>query len=249
MGLIDQLQTLYRVDSQVRGLRTRVENSQRYLNAQVRQLGELTTQYGEAELRLRQSEASLGNLETERDTIQARVDKLRDELNACTTSKQYSAVQDEMKSLKEKVDELDTQAIHSLDEIEQLRSNVASINEKKTERELLKKKAESDLEQRTQDVGDRLSELEQEREVAASMLPDRALETFNHSADMNDGETMSEVREVNRRHREYVCGECNMELPFNTVVLLTNNSEEVVQCVGCQRIMYIAEELKTALAK
>ena len=81
------------------------------------------------------------------------------------------------------------------------------------------------------------------------MLPDRALEVFNHSADLNDGETMAEIREVNRRHREYVCGACNVELPFNTVVLLTNNSEELVQCVGCQRIMYIAEELKTALSK
>ena len=249
MGLTDQLQTLYRVDSQVRGLRTRVDNSQRYLNAQVRQLEELTIQHGEAELRLRQSEASLGNLETERDAIQARVDKLRDELNACTTSKQYSAVQEEMKSLKEKVDEFDTQAINALDEIEQLRADATSVETKKAERETLKAKAQADLEQRTQDVGDRLSELEQEREVAASMLPEQALQTFNHSADMNDGETMAEVREVNRRHREYVCGECNVELPFNTVVLLTNNSEQLVQCVGCQRIMYIAEELKTALSK
>ena len=249
MGLIDQLQTLYRVDSQVRGLRTRVDNSQRYLNAQVRQLGELSTLHDEAELKLRQSEASLGNLENERDTIQARVDKLRDELNACTTSKQYSAVQEEMKSLKEKVDELDTQALEAMEQIEQLRAEAGAIQEKKAERETLRKKAEEDLEERTQDVGDRLSELEQEREVAASMLPDRALEVFNHSADLNDGETMAEIREVNRRHREYVCGACNVELPFNTVVLLTNNSEELVQCVGCQRIMYIAEELKTALSK
>lgn len=249
MGLIDQLQTLYRVDSQVRGLRTRVDNSQRYLNAQVRQLGELSTLHEEAELKLRQSEASLGNLETERDTIQARVDKLRDELNACTTSKQYSAVQEEMKSLKEKVDELDTQALEAMELIEQLRADAGAIQEKKAERETLRTKAEEDLEERTQDVGDRLSELEQEREVAAAMLPERALEVFNHSADLNDGETMAEVREVNRRHREYVCGACNVELPFNTVVLLTNNSEQLVQCVGCQRIMYIAEELKTALSK
>jgi len=243
------LQTLYRVDSQVRGLRTRVDNSQRYLNAQVRQLGELSTLHDEAELKLRQSEAALGNLENERDTIQTRVDKLRDELNACTTSKQYSAVQEEMKSLKEKVDELDTQALEAMEQIEQLRAEAGAIQEKKAERETLRKKAEEDLEERTQDVGDRLSELEQEREVAAAMLPESALEVFNHSADLNDGETMAEVREVNRRHREYVCGECNVELPFNTVVLLTNNSEQLVQCVGCQRIMYIAEELKTALSK
>ena len=249
MGLTDQLQTLYRVDSQVRGLRTRVENSQRYLNVQTRQLAELTTEHQEAELRLRQSEASLGNLETERDTIQARVDKLRDELNSCTTSKQYSAVQDEMKSLKEKVDEQDSQALEAMEEIEVLRAGVGSLEEKRSERETLKAKAKQDLDQRTHDVSDRLGELEQEREVAASMLPEKALEVFNYTANMNDGETMAEVREVNRKHREYVCGECNMELPFNTVVLLTNNTDHLVQCVGCQRILFIAEELKTALAK
>ena len=249
MGLTDQLQTLYRVASQVRGLRTRVENSERYLKVLVRQLAELTAELQEAELRLRQSEASLGNLETERDTIQVRVDKLRDELNSCTTSKQYSAVQDEMKSLKEKVDEQDTQALEAMEEIELLRSSVGSIEEKRSERQTLQTKAKDDLDQRTHDVGDRLEELEREREVAASMLPDNALEVFNYTANMNDGETMSEVLEVNRRHREYVCGECNMELPFNTVVLLTNNTDHLVQCVGCQRILFIAEELKSALAK
>ena len=55
MGLTEQLQALYQVDSQVRGLRTRVENSQRYLDVQNRHLGELSTQLEEAELRLRNS--------------------------------------------------------------------------------------------------------------------------------------------------------------------------------------------------
>ena len=105
MGLTDQLQTLFQVDRQVRGLRTRVENAQRYLNVQVRQLEQLTTEHSEMELKVRHKEAGNGTLEVERDTLQARIDKLRDELNSCTTSKQYSAVQDEMKLLKEKVEE------------------------------------------------------------------------------------------------------------------------------------------------
>ena len=136
-----------------------------------------------------------------------------------------------------------------MEEIERIREVVETTRAKRTERETLQKKATEDLEQRTRDVGDRLAELEGERDVAAAILPERILELFNHTADMNDGETMSEVREVNRKHREYVCATCNVELPFNTVVLLTNNAEEVVQCVGCQRIMHIAEDLKEALSK
>ena len=249
MGLTEQLQALYLVDSQVRGLRTRVENSQRYLDVQSRHLGELSTQLEEPELRLRQSEASLGNLENERDSVQARIDKLRDELNACTTSKQYSAVQDEMKLLKEKVDEYDDQALEAMEQIESIRELVAATRAKREERETLRSKAADDLEERTRDVGERLSELERERDVAAAILPDRVLEVFNHAANLNDGETMAEVLEVNRRHREYVCAACNVELPFNTLVVLTNSGDELVQCVGCQRIMYIAEDLKAALSK
>ena len=95
----------------------------------------------------------------------------------------------------------------------------------------------------------RLNELEKEREGAAAVLPEKALQTFDRVADMNEGETVTEIREVNRRHREYVCGSCNMELPFNAVVLLTNNSEEIVQCVGCERILFMEDALKSELAK
>ncbi len=249
MGLTDQLLTLYRVDSQVRGLRTRVENAQRYLNVQNRQLEQLTTEHSEMELKVRHKEAGNGTLEVERDTLQERIDKLRDELNSCTTSKQYSAVQDEMKSLKEKVEELETEILETMETLEVDQEALADIENRQAERATLKQQAEKDLEQRTEDVSVRLSELEKERDCAAAVLPEKALLIFDRVADMNEGETVAEIREVNRKHREYVCGACNMELPFNSVVLLTNNAEQIVQCVGCERILYIEEALKTELAK
>lgn len=249
MGLTDQLLTLYRVDSQVRGLRTRVENAQRYLNVQVRQLEQLTTEHSEMALKVRQKEAGNGTLETERDSIQARIDKLRDELNSCTTSKQYSAVQDEMKSLKEKVEELETEILETMEILETDQLALTELETRQSERVTLRSKAEKDLNQRTEDVAERLTELEQERAVAAAVLPEKALQTFDRVADMNDGETLTEIREVNRKHREYVCGACNMELPFNAVVLLTNNTEKIVQCVGCERILFIEDALKSELAK
>lgn len=249
MGLTEQLLTLFRVDSQVRGLRTRVENAQLYLNVQIRQLEQLTTEYSEMELKVRHKEAGNGTLEVERDTIQARIDKLRDELNSCTTSKQYSAVQDEMKLLKEKTGGLETEILETMEVLETEQQTLAELHNRQTERVTLRSQAEKDLKQRTEDVSVRLNELEKEREGAAAVLPEKALQTFDRVADMNEGETVTEIREVNRRHREYVCGSCNMELPFNAVVLLTNNSEEIVQCVGCERILFMEEALKSELAK
>jgi predicted nucleic acid-binding Zn-ribbon protein len=201
------------------------------------------------ELKVRHKEAGNGTLEVERDTIQARIDKLRDELNSCTTSKQYSAVQDEMKLLKEKTGGLETEILETMEVLETEQQTLAELHNRQTERVTLRSQAEKDLKQRTEDVSVRLNELEKEREGAAAVLPEKALQTFDRVADMNEGETVTEIREVNRRHREYVCGSCNMELPFNAVVLLTNNSEEIVQCVGCERILFMEDALKSELAK
>ncbi|HAW95687.1 MAG TPA: hypothetical protein DCX60_05370, partial [Phycisphaerales bacterium] len=171
------------------------------------------------------------------------------ELNSCTTSKQYSAVQDEMKLLKEKVEELENEILETMEALESDQLALTELETRQSEREMLKVKAENDLKERTEDVSDRLTELEKEREIAAAVLPEQALQTFDRVADINEGETLAEIREVNRRHREYVCDACNMELPFNAVVLLTNNAEKIVQCVGCERILYIEEALKSELAK
>jgi predicted nucleic acid-binding Zn-ribbon protein len=249
MGLIDQLLTLYRVDSQVRGLRTRVDNAETYLRVQDRQLVQIKSDQEESELHIRQKEATASNIETERDGYTERIERLREELNSCTTSKQYSAVQTEMKSLKEQADELDTQALEILEELDSAREQLALVVESANERVTIRESAATDLGQRRVDVGDRLSELEGERSSAAAAVPEKALTIFDKVADDTEGDTLCEVREVSRRHREYACGSCSMELPFDAVVRLTNSNDDLVQCSGCYRILYLAESIKGELAK
>jgi len=249
MGLIEQLLTLYRVDSQVRGLRSRVDNAQSYLNAQDRQLQQLLGERTEMDRRIKQREASVSNLETERQGFTDRIDKLRDELNSSTTSKQYTAVQNEMSSLKGKGEELDSEALEIMEEIDQERVSLENLDSRINDRKTIRQNAESELEQRTVDVGDRLNELEQERSTAASVLPGKVLQLFDKVADETEGETLAEVRELNRRHREYACGECSRELPFDAIVKLTDSTNEVVQCTGCHRILHLEEDVRLALAK
>lgn len=249
MGLIDQLLALHQVDSQVRGLRTRVDSAERYLKVQERTLVVVTTEQSEVQLRSRQLEASIANLEVEKTTLDERIAKLRADLNASTTSKQYTAIQTEMKSLKDKGDEVDTQALELMEQCEQERTALAEVDQRLAERNTIRIRAEQECEQRRQDVGDRLTELERERDLAASQLPDRTLILFDRVADLTEGETLAEIREVNRKHREYVCNECSRELPFDAVVRLTNSEDDVVQCTGCQRILHLDPSLRGALSK
>jgi hypothetical protein len=43
------------------------------------------------------------------------------------------------------------------------------------------------------------------------------------------------------RHREYACGACNIEVPFETYARLASNSNEAVQCRACTRILFLSD--------
>jgi predicted nucleic acid-binding Zn-ribbon protein len=64
---------------------------------------------------------------------------------------------------------------------------------------------------------------------------------------MYEGEAISEVAELNRRHREYACGECNIQVPFEQVSLLLSGSNSLVRCPACFRILSIHEDLRAGL--
>ena len=55
------------------------------------------------------------------------------------------------------------------------------------------------LQQRHDEVGQRLAELEADREVAASAVAGRELRIFNELADAYDGEALSAIEEIDRR--------------------------------------------------
>ena len=246
MALLDNLLTLHRVDSQVRALRSRVTSAETYFRAQEKQLALLAKQKAELETQFKQLQASVHGLEVEQGSANARVDKLRAELNTSTNDKQYKAILNEMKVLEGQKDEIVKRAVEEMQRVEdtkkRLEVQVATIAERQKIRELAKTK----LDECMGDVGQRLAELEAERARAADLIPERDRQLFNRVADLTEGQTMSEITIVDLRHREFACGECNIELPFETYARLSSNSDSVIQCKACTRILYLAESNRPA---
>lgn len=249
MALIENLKTLHRVDSQVRALRTRVDSAKTYLAAQERQLEVLGKQKTDLETQERQLKASVHALEVEQAAATERVEKLRGELNQSTNDKQYRALLNEMKGLELKKDEIVQHAVEAMQRTDEtharLEAHLATIAERLKVRDLAKTK----LDECQADVGERLSELEAERTKAADLLPEIARELFDRVADTTEGEAMAEVTIVSLRHREFACGECNMEIPFEAYAQLKSAADSVVQCKACSRILFLAECDEPAASK
>lgn len=249
VSLINDLLSLYRIDAQLRGLQSRLSVAGRDHEQQVKRLEQLASQRQNLESLTRQVQATLANLELEAKSLDERSAKLREELNASQTNKQYSAVLNELNTVKTARSDLDTRMMSEMERLETLKADAAALETSVADRIKMRDHAAAQLAERRAEIGDRLAELQKQRDAAASMIPDRALEVFNSMADSYDGEAMAAIEEKDRRNREYACSACNMHLPFEVVSQLTSGGSRLMQCTACQRILFIEEETRGALVK
>ncbi len=249
MTLTEDLLTLFRLDRQVRGLRSRLASAERYLQAQDHQLDELGAQQDELAHRRQQVQATVANLEMEGAGSDERMEKLRDELNNASTNKQYTAVLTELNTVKLSRSGLDDHLLEEMEQIDRIAEQIAQLKGQVAERRKVREVAEAQLQERQGEIGQRLAELEVEHDAAATGIPGNELSAFNHLADSYDGEAMAPIEEIDRRHREYACGACNMHMPFEAVSLLLGATESLVTCSACGRILYLQDEIRGAFAK
>jgi uncharacterized protein len=248
MGLVENLLNLFRVDGQVRALRSRLTSAERYLNTQTKQLNDLLQTQAELATRRKHVQATIGNFEVETKTIDVRLEKLRGELNSAATNKQYAALLSELNTVKTGRGEIEDRMLVEMEQIEKLQQQQTELESQIAERTKLRNLAQAQLDERRADVGHRLAELETERNAAAAVVPPSELALFDELAEDKEGEAMAQVEEVDRRHREFACGACNMHVPFELVAMLSK-SDVLVRCPSCTRILFMQEEMRGSLAK
>ena len=249
MNLMENMLSLFQVDAQVRGLRSRLDVARRYLDAQQRQLDDLGTQQRELLTRQKQAQATIGTLDVETRSIDERIEKLRNELNNAVTSKQHSAFLTELNNVKAQKAQLEEKSLAEMERVEEIKGHLAALQQQIAERTKLRDVAKHELDERQAEVGQRLAELETERATAAAHIPPKELELFDSLCDAYDGEAMAAVEEISKKHREYACAACNMNQPFENVSVLLRGADRLVRCAACGRILYMQDAVRGSLAK
>jgi len=241
MTLIADLVSLHHVDSQARALRSRLDAAQRHKTIQERQGSQLQTRMDEVRTQIRHHQSAAANHEAESGSVDARIESLRQQLNASTNPRQYSAILAEMKTLQTKRDEIDELALGQMQKAEELQTKLKEIEQQAAERTKVVDAAAAEFEICRGEVAERLASLEQERAAAAARVPRSELEAFNRAADLYEGEAMAELVTIDARRREFVCGACNMELPAEKYATLASNPNVAVTCTSCHRILFLPQ--------
>ena len=246
MTLHDDLHELFLIDQQVRGLSGGLNSANSHARSQQAKIQQFTAQLNELNGQLRQTQATEQNLENDAASIDARITKLRDQMNAAKTNKEYSALLVEVNTLKADKSKIDDRAMELLGQIDKLKSQIEAVTAKIAEQEKIKSHAEAEVARRQTEVGEQLQELQRRRAVAASKVPPTELGVFERLADTLEGEAMAPVQQEDPREMEFVCGGCYMSIPMERVNQLYN-ADRMVRCTSCTRILYLSQEVKESM--
>ncbi len=247
MSVTSKLLRLHRVDSQIRGLRSRVDSAERYLQQQQGLLKSIDAKREALKGQSRQLEATIANEENEVRSINERVERLREQLNTSKTNKEYSALLTEVSTFKAEASGIEERAIESMTRLDEIRRSIAALEGEHVERTKILGVARVDRDRKLGEVRERLEELERERAVAAEDVPAAALKVFDEQAASRDDEVMAPVEEHSRRHMEYACGSCQFILPIESVNRLLGKGD-LTLCVNCRAILYVEEDIREAVA-
>lgn len=248
MPLQDQLYSYFELDQRVRAMRSRLDGATRRRDALQHKLDQLQQASAELESQLKTAKAHAATLENEADLIETRIVAQRDKMNNVTSNKEYSALLVEVNTLKADKSKIDDAQLESMSKAETLGAEFEELAAKVEAQAKLVANATKEVAEADEEVGGKLKELEVERDAAGAPLSDAIRKTFDRLSHTYDGEAMAEIGEQDRRRMEYTCGGCYTLLPVESVNNLITKPDELTTCGTCQRILYVASELREALA-
>jgi len=249
MSLQEKLHRLFLLDQQMRGLRRRLDAAERRHTAQKRKLDQYETQLAELEAQLQQVKAHVQTLEGEADGVEARMSRLREQINTITSNKEYSAALVELNTFKLEKNKIEEQNLEQMARVEELEAKRAEVATRRDEQRKLVEAAEQEVVAAREEVGERLDAVTAQRAEAAAVIPGETMRTFDRLVAQHDGEAMAPITEENRRRKEYHCGGCYLLVPVERLNSLMMGNESLITCPSCGRILYLESALGEALTE
>jgi len=241
MSITHQLLKLFQVDKQLRGLRSRLDGAERFLEQQRGFLKDIEEKTSAITSQVKHLRAAIANDEGEAARIEAKIAAIREQINGLKTAKEYNAGLTELNTFKEAKTKHEDAAVEAMGRLESLESQAADLKKLKEERAKIVAGAESDRQTKEIEIKDRLQELKSQRDALAAEIPKESLSSLESLIKLRGDDAMAPVEVLDRRNLEYSCTACMMTLPVETVSAML--SGRLTKCVSCHCIIYTEDEI------
>jgi predicted nucleic acid-binding Zn-ribbon protein len=179
---------------------------------------------------VKKNAAAIKGVELEIDTAKQRILKLREQQVSIKTNDQYRAMNNEVAGVEKQIREFEDREIVLMEETEGLRANVAHMDQRLKQEDVIVQSDRVQLEERLQSIQAEIERLKQERaSLVTDVDPDwlsRYDRTFKHHPDF----ALVPVDQA-------ACGGCHMKLPPQVIQNVKRN-QAMVCCSFCGRILY-----------
>lgn len=239
MSVTKHLLDVFRVDKQLRGLRSRLDAADRFLSQQTQLLADLEKSKAILEVQAKQLKAAAANDGGEAKRIEARSESLREQMNSSKTSKEYAAFQNELATLKTQKSDSETRVLESMAKADEVARQLQAVLDQHAERVKIVQGATADKAARNAEIKERLEELTAQRKTLAAAVPPKELAMLEQLIKSRGDEAMAPVEVLDRRSHEGSCSACMMAVPVEAVSALM--SGKLVNCPSCRCVLYIEE--------
>jgi len=248
MSLREKLVSLSGIDKQINGLTARLNAANIRLNAQQEKLDRLAQQQAELLDQDKRLKVAIQRLENEGASREEKIKTYREQMNAVTSNKEYSALLVEINTIKAEKDKLDTITLEHMTAHERLTERLNDMNAKVDEQTKMVDIAKQEVQESKDAIAERLEELNAERAQAVEGIPGDALKTYDKAAHAHDGDAMSTVTCQDKRRKEFTCDNCFRMLPIECVNTLLTREDDLVNCPSCGVLLYVNPAFKETMA-
>jgi uncharacterized protein len=175
---------------------------------------------------------------------QEKLKKYQQQINKVSTQREYGALLQEIDTVKSHIAAFEEQAFSSLDRHDQTQRDLAARRESFRE---IDERYQAELARWESEKPEVERQVESLRGLVATLrerLPRPVLAQFERIRERNPGGALAPVRLIERPGRgprEWHCAACNYRVRPQTVVEI-RNSNSLVQCDSCKRILYLEDE-------
>ncbi len=146
------------------------------------------------------------------------------------TNKEYSALTQEIKTLKADCSLYEDDILRIMDEIDKGKKKVESETKILGEKEEIKKKTIAEITSRSKEIEDKLTARRSEREQFVPKTDKSTLVQYDKILKKREGKAIAAVNGL-------TCGACHITLTHQTVNEI-KIKDKMIQCESCQRILY-----------